>query len=297
MQHLCGWRKPTPHQTAAVMATLPMPVFGDVHANIKGSGKGKTVLLYEYTRKLYGKDIAQIQAIGDCCSFGAAHAIDYTYCTEIVYKGELEEWVALTSTEDIYGGGRVQIGHGALSGGDGSSGAWCASYCNEYGTLVRQKYEHDDLTIYSGDRAKKWGESGTPEYLFEESRHHRIKTVSLVRTYEELRDAIANGYAVTIASNQGFNKTRDSLGRCSIEGTWSHQLSCIAINDDVHNPMCCILNSWGDYMSGPLYLNQPNESFWVDSNIVEERMLSEGDSWAYSDREGYPIKELDLQIV
>lgn len=297
---LCGWNKPTPSQFLSVAQSLPMPIFGDVYSDIKGSGAGKVVILSDYVKKLVGQYIGQIQAIGDCVSFGAAHAVDHTYCTEIVVKGDLEEWVALTSTEDIYGGSRIYIGNGQLGYGDGSIGAWAAKYVNQYGTLIRIKYNNDDLSKYSGDRARRWGNpgAGTPKYLLDISRQHKINTVSLVQTYEEVRDAIANGYAVTIASNQGFASTRDKDGFLSPRGSWPHQMCLIGVDDQFSRKGVLCLNSWPySWVSGPTRYNMPPGSFWIDANVLEDRMLSQGDSWAFSDRTGFPAKKLNWRIV
>lgn len=223
---LFGWVKPTDTQQDRILSSLPMPIFSDVYSSIKDSGKGKVLLLSDFVKKLHGKHIGQIQVIGDCVSFGAAHAVDHTYAAEILMKGDFEEWLGLTSTEDIYGGSRVQIGNGQLGSGDGSIGSWAAKYVNQYGTLLRQKYEKDDLSVYSGNRAKQWGmpRVGTPSYLLPIAAQYKIRTVSLIRTYEEARDAIANGYAVTVASNVGFTSQRDSEGFLRQSGSWAHQM-------------------------------------------------------------------------
>lgn len=297
---LFGWVKPSPSQFLSVAKTLSMPIFSDVQDTIKGSGAGKVVVLSDYVKKLVGKHIAQIQAIGDCVSFGAAHAVDHTYCTEIIVKGDREEWVSMTSTEDIYGGSRVNIGNGQLGGSDGSFGIWAAKYVNQFGTLVRQRYQNDDLSKYDSNRARVWGNpgQGTPNYLLDIARSYKIRTVSLIQTYEEARDAIANGYAITIASNQGFGSTRDKDGFLSPRGSWPHQMCLIGVDDSYSRKACLCLNSWPyNWVSGPTRHDMPPGSFWIDANVLEERILSQGDSWAFSDKEGFPIKKLNLRIV
>ena len=90
------------------------------------------------------------------------------------------------------------------------SGAWAARYVNEYGALPRGKYGNIDLTTYSGSKARTWGRrgAGVPKTLIPFAKKHPVMTVSQVKTYEEVRDLIANGYAVTIASNQGFSSKK-----------------------------------------------------------------------------------------
>lgn len=296
-----GWVPPTPQQMADVLSSLPQPVFQDVYGDVYGNGAGQVLLLSDFVKQLLGQHIGQIQQIGDCVSFGAAHAVDHTYCTEIAREQKPYEFIALTSTEDIYGGSRVQIGRGQLGQQDGSIGAWAAQYVNQYGTLIRQKYDRDDLTQYSPQRAREWGlpNRGTPEYLFQYAKQHKIRTVSLVRTYEEVRDAICNGYAVTVASNQGFAQRRDNDGFLQPQGNWGHQMCVIGVNDKDRRKGVLILNSWPyEWVSGPTgAYDMPPGSFWVDANVFEQRMLSAGDSWVFSDREGFPKKELSWRIM
>ena len=122
---LGGWVN-DPAKVEEVMTELPFPVFSDVWTNIKDSGKGKKILLYDYIKKASGgKYPIRKQTVGDCVSQGAAYAVDAVKSVDIILKKEFEEWVAETATEDIYAGSRVQIGKGRLSG-DGSIGAWAA---------------------------------------------------------------------------------------------------------------------------------------------------------------------------
>lgn len=299
LNDLCGWVQPTVEETAVCMAALPMPIFSDVYATVKGSGKGKRVLLSDFFRALTGRDLFRVQETGDCVSFGAANAVDFTYATEIVLKQEREIWVAETSTEDIYGGSRIQIGNGRLGNGQGSLGIWAARYVSEIGTLIRLQYEKDDLSHYDVNRATRWGSPGVgvPSYLLEIARQHKIRTTSMVRTYEEARDAIANGYAVTVASNRGFNKVRDKDGFLTPMGNWGHQMCFMGVNDSGSRPGLLCMNSWPmGWVSGPRSEGQPEGSFWIDADVAERDMLSNEDSFVYSDRDGFPAKDLDWGI-
>lgn len=294
---LGGWVH-NPHAVGKILETLSHPIFAAACGPIKSSGEGKTLVLSDCVIKLIGKFNVRTQAIGDCVSFGAACAVDMVKAAEIIANGN-GDWIAETSTEDIYGGSRVNVGNGEMGSEDGSYGAWAAKYVRDFGTLVRIKYDMYDLTNYSGSRAQNWGMpgNGVPSKLLPLAKEHQIKTVSLVKTYEECRDAIANGYAVTVASNQGFSDTRDSEGFASPEGAWGHQMCIIGVDDSKHRPGVLIQNSWGNWNSGPTRLNQPVGSFWVDADVVEERMLSMGDSWAFSDYTGFPIKTINLRII
>lgn len=293
-----GWID-DPAAVEAVMNDLPFPVFSDIWTPIKDSGKGKRVLLYDFIRKASnGEYPKRKQTIGDCVAHGAAYAVDAVKSVDIILKNEFEEWVEETATEDIYAGSRVQIGGGRIRG-DGSIGAWAARYVNEYGALPRGKYGNVDLTTYSGSKARSWGRggAGVPKSLIPTAKKHPIQTVSQVTTYEEVRDLIANGYAVTIASMQGFSSKRDSEGFARPQGSWAHQMSILAVDDEYKRPGVLVQNSWGTWNSGPKRHDQPNGSFWVDAEEIERRILKKGDSWAFSGYEGFKPRELNTRII
>lgn len=295
---LMGWVKPTPSQQKAVLSELPIPYMSDVYSGIKDTGRNKVRLLSSYVKQLHGSFIGQVQVIGDCVSFGAAHAVDHTYSFEIAVRQEAEEWLGITSTEDIYGGSRIQIGNGQLGLGDGSIGSWAAKYVSQYGTLLRKKYDHDDLSVYSGERAKRWGNpgQGVPQYLIPIAKQTRIQTVTLVRSYNEARDSIYNGYAVTVASNVGFGSKRDKDGFLRPSGSWAHQMCFIGVDDEYYRKGLLCLNSWPyQWVSGTERYEMPPGSFWVDADVAD-RMLGQGDSFAYSDRLGFPAKKINLKV-
>ncbi len=294
---LFGWAY-KPKEVDNVMMSLPIPVFGDIYQPLKDSGRGKVILLYEFVERVAKEFPVSNQTIGDCVSHGAACAVNVLKATEIVLKGDFEEWIAATSTEDIYGGSRVLIGNGRLGYGDGSVGAWAAQYVSTYGTLLRKSYGTIDLSVYDGNRAKIWGNpgNGTPRDLLVYSKEHLVKTVSQVRNYEEARDAIANGYPVTVASNQGFTKTRDKDGFALASGSWAHQMCFTAADDSFGRPGLLCQNSWGiNWISGPTRHNQPLGSFWVDASTVN-RMLAQNDSWAFSNFDGFRPQKINVDI-
>lgn len=287
------------------MEGLRHPLFSPAASTIEESGKGKIVLLYKFVEKLIGKYNVRKQDGPDCVAHGAACVIDAVKAAEIVSKKQAEEWTAETSTEDIYGGSRVNIGKGELGSSGGSFGAWAAKYVNEIGTLARIDYGKFNLSKYNYSIANKWGlpGNGVPDFLIKEANKHKIRTVSLIKTYTEARDALANGYAITIASNQGFATNRDREGFSYPQGTWAHQMSLIGLDDigedcSKKRPGVLCQNSWGpDWIVGPKRHEQPDGSFWIDADVLESRILSNGDSWAFSDYDGFLPKKLNLRII
>jgi len=293
---LFGW-KPNPKAVDEILSQLAHPLFGPAASDIKDNGKGKIALLYEFIVKAIGSYNVRSQQIGDCVSMGAARAIDILRATQAVNTEG--RWIAETCTEAIYALSRVEVGGGRLGRGDGSYGAWAAKAVKDHGTLIRIKYDSHDLTKYSGDRARSWGmpRAGLPDVLEPTARQYPVRTVSLVTTWEQLRDAIASGYPVTIASNRGFNTKRDKDGFLKPSGSWAHQMCVVGI-DDTKRPGACICNSWGrHWVEGPKAHNQPDGTFWCDADVMEKDILRQEDSWAFSEYQGFPPKKLDLRIV
>jgi hypothetical protein len=291
-----GW-VPDPKEVDKVLGAMKHPVFGVAAAPIRDSGKGKVVLLHKALFQVAPGYRTHEQTIGDCVSHGWGSGIDVLKAVQIA-AGAREEWTGETATEIVYAASRVEVGGGRLGNGDGSIGAWAAQAVSEtVGTLVRGKYGSLDLTEYSGATAKKLGRrgAGVPDELEPQAREHPVKVVSMVQTYEEARDAIANGYPVAVCSNRGFTSRRDEKGFAKPSGSWAHCMLYVAVDDADGRPGLLQWNSWGDnWISGPKRHDQPEGSFWTDAEVCD-RQLREQDSFAMSGYVGgFPSQELDF---
>ena len=272
------------------LAESTTPVFAASAAPLQGSGEKAVRLLYDDVRRITGRDIVLNQTVGDCVSQGWAQGADYLACAQIV-AGQRERWVALCATEAIYALSRVEIGGGRIRG-DGSVGAWAAKAVTQYGTLRRLKYGSLDLTTYSGERARLWGSRGCPDELEPIARERPIKTCSLVTSYSQARDAIANGYPVVVCSQQGFHDQRDSDGFMRPQGSWAHCMIFIGVDDAHRRPGLCCMNSWGpNWISGPKRHNQPDGSGWVDAETCDRMLRVQPDSYAVSGFVGFPAAD------
>jgi hypothetical protein len=210
------------------------------------------------------------------------------------------EWRGGTATEAIYALSRVEVGKGRLGGGDGSIGSWAAEAVQKWGTLRRMKYLTVDLSTYSGSRAKAWGmpRAGLPDELEPLAREHPVQAASLVTSYEQARDAIANGYPVAVCSNQGFTESRDAEGFARASGSWAHCMAFLAVDDNAKRPGLLCQNSWGpDWIRGPVRHNQPPGSFWVDAATANRMLSRDPDSFAVSGFVGFPVQSLDYLAV
>jgi hypothetical protein len=282
-ESLGGWVH-DPAEVGKVLTTMDRPLFSQAAPHLSGSGTDKTVLLYKAFKDVNGDYIPYTaQQIGDCVSMGWGHGTDLLECVQIAI-GKKAETLKQTATEAVYGMARVDIGGGGMRG-DGAVGAWAAKAVSTLGTVDR-----DVVGPYSGQRAREWGRSGVPAAIKSQAGAHKVKTVSLVSTYEELEDALANGYPVPVCSNQGFALTRDANGFCRPRGVWGHCMLIVGTRTDI--PGACVFQSWGmDSPTGPLALDQPPNSFWADRQTVAD-MLAMQDSFSMSNFDGYPGQPL-----
>jgi hypothetical protein len=207
---------------------------------------------------------------------------------DIMHKQQREQWGGAEIDPGwIYGTSRVLVGKGRLGKSDGSIGSWAAKAVVEHGTLLRKVYGNYDLTSVSGKRERDWGYRGLPAAELEPiaDEHPVSGNPALVTSYEQARDAIANGYPVPVCSNYGFQDRRDSQGFARKSGSWAHCMCFIAV-DDTSRPGLLCMNSWGKWNSGPKRHEQPDGSFWVDAKVADG-MLRQNDSFAIPGYEGF----------
>lgn len=281
----------------AVVTGLPHPRFATTPA-AQVQTVPDHVYLWDIARAV-GADIPPRDqgSVGSCVSFGSACAVEYCECVAIAAAKKVGLPVPEfkpVAQEVIYGGSRVQVGGGRIRG-DGSTGAWAAKWCHDYGSVARGKYGRYDLSNYSERTCRTFGSRGCPSELVPEAKLHPTRSISLVNTTDDARKALASGYPVTVASDVGFGNrgpyVRNAKGQLRESGEWPHQM-CFIGYDNRSGFLC--MNSWGpDWVSGPTGPgNPPAGSFYVEESTAA-RMLGQGDSWAYADQVGFPARNAD----
>lgn len=232
----------------------------------------------------------------NCVSMGAANVVNYLQCMQIIKEGKNQIYHPAYQPY-IYGISRVQIGGGRLGNGDGSIGAWAAEGMKRYGVL---RADFSGVAPYSGSVAKKWGaRPGPPTNFIAEAKQYLVKTYSQVNSYEDVIEALYNGYPVTVASNRGFKMApRVDKGKSwgIPSGSWAHQMCFPAFDDDSRRPGCYLLNSWGASAHGTPADDAPPGGFWIDADVVTA-MCRQDDSFAFSQFEGFPGQELDFSLL
>lgn len=176
----------------------------------------------------------------NCTSWGMELAATTLMATQDRLGGG--QFVAEAATEPLYGGARVECAGGKPGGSrpagsqDGAVPAWCALFVKEYGVTLRLDYSREtgnpehDLRVYSGKKAKNWGNSGCGGAndggkLDTVAKEHPINHIAQVRNVTEAIASLNNGYAFTMGSQAGFGQMRrDDNGICRWVDTWGHQM-------------------------------------------------------------------------
>ena len=280
----CIWEE---HVFNNLMETSKYPLFGDGSKKISGSGKGKLSTPYKSVLKFEKNPYNERQTTGDCVSHGTRNACDVSRAVEIDIHNEREDWIAKGATEAIYG-------YRGFSG-QGMSCARAAEFVSKVGGIVvRKDYPGiADFSKYNGNLGAGWGGRGLPDKVLDLSNDHQIRTASLIRTVEEARDALANGYGLAVCSNYGFASTRDKKGFAKVSGSWGHCMAWIACDDTNGEPAFLVQNSWGKWNDGghPEWGPIPDGSFLIHADAAEG-MLSQNGSYAFSGFDGFPLQKL-----
>ena len=292
---------PDPEGTKEFLSELDEPLFSQAGDEVLREAKGKDTFLYRSAYKAHLAVYKQPwvvgrQGIGDCVSWGFAHSVWIAQCVDWE-TGRLPNPPPFPSTESLYGGSRVEARGKKQAGySDGSYGGAAAKWLRDWGVVYRERYPDHDLTKYSADRAKDWGNWGNggrddQGKLDAVAKIHPAKHVALVRNFKEAAAAIESGFPVAVCSGYGFRSTRDSQGFCAPSGSWAHCMALISVRHD--RPGCLCLNSWGpSWVSGPRWPDDmPEGSFWIDAKVIDG-MLSGEDSFAVGSVEGFKWRDL-----
>ncbi len=292
---------PDPDGTKQFLSELDKPLFAQAGEEAIRESKGKDTFLYRSAYKahqaVYNKPwVVGRQGIGDCVSWGFAHCVWIAQSVDWE-TGRLANPPPFPATESIYGGSRVEARGKKQAGySDGSYGGAAAKWLRDWGLIYRQQYPGHDLTQYSPERAKDWGNWGNGGQndqgkLDLIAKAHPAKHVALVRNFREAAAAIESGFPVAVCSGYGFRSVRDDQGFCAPSGSWAHCMALVSVRYDRPGLLC--LNSWGpSWVSGPKFPDDmPEGSFWIDAKVIDG-MLAGEDSFAVGSIDGFGWRDL-----
>ena len=238
------------------------------------------------------------QAIGDCVGASAGQAVQYLMAVQAVRNADGREWKPLfVPYHYACGRNAPECGNGRLGRNPGGSvGAWQAEAIRLYGVLPE---DAPGLPAYSAATGNAWAVQMPALQYVAEGRQHPVRTIARVTTADEIRRAVQNYYVVTIASDWG-----GLLRPPVIDGrlvnrrvtTWNHQMLVIGFDGTGRVPLWYVLNNWGPAAHGTPPDDAPPGGFWIGLSDMES-IARQGDSWAYSDAEGFPGRKLDFRVL
>jgi len=304
---------PDPEGVQRFLAELDQPLFRDAGAETIREAKGVDTFLYRAMYRAHAARYGQPwkcirQGIGDCVSMGwGEHAVYIALCVDWE-TGRLPEPPLRVCSESSYGGSRVEARNKPEGGGgwsDGSYGGAAARWYRDWGVVFRESVGGHDLTKYSPERAKDWGNygnggQGDKGKLDAIAKRYPAKHVALVRNFDEAAAAIEAGFPIAVCSMSGFASRRDDGGWASPDGRsttrWAHCLCFAAVrykkNGSPRDGLLA-LNSWAAWNSGPVWPDdQPEGSFWVSREAVDT-MLAGQDSFAVGSVQGFGWRDLN----
>jgi len=275
-----------PEETAELLGKLKTPLFGATAFRLYGSGEGKLSLPFKSLLKFdpaFGP--SERQTTGDCVSHSTRNAVDITRAVEIDIRGESESFETRSATEAIY----QSRGHHR----QGMTCSGAAKYVHSKGgILLRKDYGEVDLSKYNSTLGAR---HQIPSKIYStEAKKHQVKTISMITTIEEARDALSNGYAISVCSGYGFSSRRDANGIAKRGSGWNHAMAWIACDDTgkrFRETLFLVQNSWGKWNSGPKVHGQPDGSFWIREKDARGMLAQQG-SWVFSDVDGFPARDL-----
>lgn len=243
-QNLMGWAGERWADNAWQDIGASFPQFKVAGSTIPNSA-GKTIRAWDVWKKVLGRELNRIvQETGDCVAASANDVAMVQQCVDIL-GGDREVFQQLLISFQ-YAHSRVIVGKNQLKGGAGSVGSWMAKTLTTGGLLTTAT---PGVPSYSGKLSDRWGDDKdyngiTWRQFADLADDHTLDKSVRVTTWENLKDAVCNLNFGTIASNRGYEmKPRGGeRGFHKPSGTWSHQMSILAISDD----WVGIGNQWGD---------------------------------------------------
>lgn len=270
-------------------------------AHFEGTGAGKLSLPYIAAQQLYpGVLDGGRQLRGDCVSWSSRTTGLVSYCASLLYgPNPLRNDTPVASSKAIQNGLFSTESWYWYRGYDGDG--WSCSAAADVGLkkgglVLRQNYPDIglDLEAYSPSTAGRYGRVTPPPEVQAITSKYLLQNATVCRTWEQVRDMLHQGYALSTCGMEAWSHTRDSNGVCNRSyQTWAHAISVIAADDrdeikkKYGSPLILFKNSWDEYLTGSRRifgtdLEIPPGAFWSRWDDAANRgfiAFSTGKGW------------------
>lgn len=283
-------------ETMAYLESQPKGIFSE--PNIKGSGKGKRALLWQYVLHFDPVAFEEKQTTGDCVSHGSRGARDVTRATAILANNEPWDYYNRGATEPTYGA----RGHS----GQGMSPARASRFERDTGFLSREDHGVVDLSVYNSSIGTGWGSRGVPDDVKELCSRNKVNHIRLIKSQEDLMDAMFNGYAAHSGQSAAWASSPSSRNVHERKSPgWNHDMAIVGYDDTLEFwpfRVWFIQNSWGKFNRPvkdwpSVYPTQPPGMIVTSADDFDVCVRS-NDCWVYGGIDGYPPQKLpDLGTI
>lgn len=253
----------------------------------------KSALGFEFTRFH--------QLTGSCVGAGGGNALVTLNAWEVVKKGDPE---LIVLPWWLYNYGQSRKRGGMRGRGEGSFGSTFAESVRLDGVVNAlypglPKFRNEDGVVIGQSVEMEWSDGNHPDdALIAEAKVHPVQTTAKMRSADDVRESIRNGYPVTIACSGYVNSPRvkgsgdnavlygiiDASGghQTTLQGWWEHP---------EFGEQYLYVNQWpkGVYPTDPA--GGPPCSCWVSKKTVEW-IVAQGEAFSLSGYEGYPAQSL-----
>lgn len=241
--------------------------------------------------------------VHNCVGNGGWCAYMHLSAFEIVRLGQNEQLKILFMP---YTYGRGRLAAGIRGRGDGSTGSGQADAVRKDGVIAN---ELPGLPQGADEGGLTWGSKVEMDWSdgarikddwIQQGRKHLVKATAQVRSADDVKAAICNGYPVTIASNWGGQmspQVQDGVLLNRRVTQWNHQMCVIGWwKHPGHGEIFYIQNSWGRDVHGTCPTGAPPGGFWVKAKDVQY-IVDQDDSFAHSAFDGFPAQDIEWSLV
>jgi hypothetical protein len=255
-----------------------------------GRGEGKLTMLFPAAMSVFPNYLpGPSQNRGDCVARACANTIATSMAMEI-YSAEPDEVTGkIEGAPDLPPAG-VEANVVASESlwawrgydRDGWSCSAAARVAGQQGFLIRKPYPElgIDLTKYTESTNRLGGSRSPSKKWLDESSKHVARTATKLNSREQVRDFLAQGYAVMNCSMLGFSSKRNEDGWSRQTGSWAHAQLFHAYDDRPETvrkygqPLVCWQNSWGRWNSGPrrvrgTNVDIPHGAYWALASTID----------------------------
>lgn len=237
------------------------------------------------------------QLTGSCVGAGGGNAWFTLACVDAITRNDPETplipfWLLPYGRSRFYSGMR--------SPGEGSNGSTFAKAAREDGTVPAKtaglpSFTNKDGLVWGSSVEYSWsdGDASQSMNLLPASRKHLVKTTAQCQSGADVRQAILNGYPVTVASMYAHDGGRvQGTPACLLarrSGSWSHQMSILAAwKHPQFGWIYWLHNQWGLRAHGICPTGAPPGGVWITEADVD--WICRDEAFAFSQFDGFPAQ-------